>query len=528
MATYRPPSVLRTDWINPAAMLALAILGVLFIKSGQAHYPGGTQWQMQLIWLILGAGLYFAVSVVDYHLWMKHAWLVYLGCIVLLLLLWTPLGAAGYARANARRWLGVGSYTIQPSEFAKVGTIIMLSFYLDKWKLGGVRASLAVLGKLGVIVGLPMVLIFLQPDLGSSLALCPTVFALLYVSNLSARFFVTVFGLLLAGLVVLKVDTTRYENFVQTSMVLEGKISADEYNSLLEKNHAAQIGALAINTRRVLLGKMSVADYNQFLQASHQDPVAYLTVPAVEGQQAEVLDDATKKVLWAKYYPAVEPFYISGLGAEEKQVLQGKMSAKEYDNFLQTNNLKLADRIGASYQKRSWLPIPLKDYQRDRIASFLDAKGVDPDGIGVSWNQNQSLIAVGTGGLTGKGYEQGTQARLGYLPPKVATSDFIMAVFLEETGFIGGLAVLGLYAILLGNTLRIAWLARERFGQLLCVGVAVLFMVHVFVNIGMVQGLVPVKGIPLPFMSYGGSFVLSCCILMGLVQSVYRHCREAV
>jgi rod shape determining protein RodA len=103
-----------------------------------------------------------------------------------------------------------------------------------------------------------------------------------------------------------------------------------------------------------------------------------------------------------------------------------------------------------------------------------------------------------------------------------------MAVFLEETGFIGGLAVIGLYAILLGNTLRIAWLARDRFGQLLCVGVAVLFMVHVFVNIGMVQGLMPVKGIPLPLMSYGGSFVLTCCILMGLVQSVYRHSREAV
>ena len=509
------------------AMLALALIGVCFIKSAQAHYPGGTDWQKQMMWLVIGAGLYFAVSAVDYHLWMKHAWLVYLGCIVLLLLLWTPLGAAGYDRAHARRWLGLGSYTIQPSEFAKIGTIIMLSFYLDKWKLGGFRASLAVLGKLGVIVGLPMVLIFLQPDLGSSLALCPTVFALLYVSNLSARFFVTVFGLFLAGLIVLKVDTSRYENFVQTSMVLNGKISADEYNSFLELQHKAQIGLMATNTRKVLLGNMTVSDYDQFLQTNHQDPVAFQIVPGSDGKQIEVLDKDVKKDLWAKYYPAVEPFYITGLGAEEKQVLQGAMSVEQYDNFLQANHQTLESRLG-TYQQRSWLPIPLHNYQRDRIASFLDSDGVDPNGIGVAWNQNQSKIAVGTGGLTGKGYEQGTQARLGYLPPKVATSDFIMAVFLEETGFIGGLAVLGLYAILLGNTLRIAWLARERFGQLLCVGVAVLFMVHVFVNIGMVQGLVPVKGIPLPLMSYGGSFVLSCCILMGLVQSVYRHCREAV
>jgi rod shape determining protein RodA len=218
-------------------------------------------------------------------------------------------------------------------------------------------------------------------------------------------------------------------------------------------------------------------------------------------------------------------FFVTVFGLFLVGVLVLNQDIKHYENFLQVNHLNAQEAHG-QYEKTSWLP--LKDYQRDRIASFLNPEAVDPQGIGVGWNQKQSLIAVGTGGLAGKGYENGTQARLGYLPHRVATSDFIMAVFLEETGFIGGLAVIGLYAILLGNTLRIAWLARDRFGQLLCVGVAVLFMVHVFVNIGMVQGLMPVKGIPLPLMSYGGSFVLTCCILMGLVQSVHRHSREAV
>lgn len=217
MTTYRPPSVRRTDWINPLVLLVLATMGVFFIKSAQAHDPNGTQWLHQLVWLVLGAALYIAIAAFDYHLWMKYAWLVYLGSIVLLLLLWTPLGDAGSERTHARRWLGIGSYTIQPSEFAKVGAIVMLSFYLDKWKLGGLRASLAMLGKLAVIVGVPMVLIFLQPDLGSSLALCPTVFALLYVSNLSARFFVTVFLLFLAGAFVLGTDIKHYENFLQAN-----------------------------------------------------------------------------------------------------------------------------------------------------------------------------------------------------------------------------------------------------------------------------------------------------------------------
>ncbi len=457
MTTYRPPRVRRVDWINPLVVGMLATIGVFFIKSAQRATPGGTLWEMQLIWLTLGAACYVIVASLDYHVWMKNAWLVYAAGIVLLLLLWSPLGEV---RSGARRWLGFGTYTLQPSEFAKIGTLIMLSYVLAKSELGGIRDSLAMLGKVAVLVMVPMMLIFLQPDLGSSLALFPTVFALLYVSNLSARFFVTVFALFIVGLVMLDWDIKRYEGFQQAQQAVEGKISFDQYHDFLEQRHLA----------------------------------------AAKG---------------------FEQYESSFLQAQQQQ--QGRpLTVKQYNN---ASHLTAADVLG-QYEKQSWLP--LKNYQRDRIASFIDPEDVDPQGIGVTWNQNQSKIAVGTGGLIGKGYQNGTQARFGYLPSKVATDDFIMAVFLEETGFIGGLAVIGLYAILLGNTLRIAWLARDRFGRLLCVGAAVLFMVHVFVNIGMVQGLMPVKGIPLPLMSYGGSFVLGCCILMGLVQSVHRYSREAV
>jgi len=449
MTTYRSPTVRRVDWINPIVLGVIATLGIFFIKSAQ-RASNGNQWEQQLVWLALGAALYVALSTVDYHVWMKNAWLVYLGSIVLLLLLWSPLGEV---RSGARRWLGFGSYTVQPSEFAKIGTLVMLAFVLAKSELGSFRDSLAMLGKVAAIVAVPMMLIFLQPDLGSSLALFPTVFALLYVSNLSARFFVTVFGLFLAALFVLKTDIKNYENYYQAGQVIMGKTSFLDYDHFLEKNGLQPVAGLGPYTAKVVSSKLTMRQYNEANQVA----------------------------------PAV---------------------------------------VLGSYEKQSWLP--LKNYQRDRIASFLDPEDVDPQGIGVAWNQKQSQIAVGTGGLTGKGYENGTQARLGYLPSKVATSDFIMAVFLEETGFIGGLAIISLYAILLGNTLRIAWIARDRFGRLLCVGVAVLFMVHVFVNIGMVQGLMPVKGIPLPLLSYGGSFVLGCCILMGLVQSVHRFSREAV
>jgi rod shape determining protein RodA len=171
---------------------------------------------------------------------------------------------------------------------------------------------------------------------------------------------------------------------------------------------------------------------------------------------------------------------------------------------------------------RSW--VPLRDYQRNRLVSFLWPDLVDPMGVG--WNQRQSLIAVGSGGLAGKGYTQGTQAQLGYLPRAVSANDFIFPVIAEETGFWGSFTVLGLFGVVLFNGVRIAGLARDRFGCLLALGVTVLLAAHVFVNIAMTIGLVPITGIPLPFVSYGGSFVLGCCVLQGLVQSVYRFRKD--
>jgi len=193
-----------------------------------------------------------------------------------------------------------------------------------------------------------------------------------------------------------------------------------------------------------------------------------------------------------------------------------------YSRFLKDNSLTAHEARGA-YQAQSWLP--LRDYQRERIMTFIAPEVVDPRGTGAAWNANQAQQAVGTGGLAGKGWQAGLQARLGYLPRSVAHNDFIFAVLAEEKGFIGGLLVIGLFSLLLANGVRIAGIARDRLGMLLAVGVTVIFTIHVFINIGMTIGLTPITGLPLPFLSYGGSFILSCCILQGIVQSVHRHRR---
>lgn len=160
----------------------------------------------------------------------------------------------------------------------------------------------------------------------------------------------------------------------------------------------------------------------------------------------------------------------------------------------------------------------LDDYQKKRIMVFLDPS-TDP--LGAGWNKMQSEIAVGSGGLLGKGWLHGTQNVLGFLPRTVAPNDFIYSVIAEETGFVGSVVILLLFVFVFFGCFRAALAARDAFGRLLCVGVAVMLYVHVMVNIAMTVGLMPITGLPLPLMSYGGSFMVSIMIALGIVQSVY-------
>lgn len=162
----------------------------------------------------------------------------------------------------------------------------------------------------------------------------------------------------------------------------------------------------------------------------------------------------------------------------------------------------------------------LGDYQRDRIQTFLDPSR---DPLGAGWNALQSAIAVGSGGLHGKGWLAGTQNVLGFLPRTVSPSDFIFPVFAEETGFVGGLVLIAAYLALLTRYLRIAAVAGDSRGGLLATGFAAILFTHVFVNIGMTIGLLPITGLPLPLLSSGGTFMVCTFLGFGFVQSVYAR-----
>jgi rod shape determining protein RodA len=220
-------------------------------------------------------------------------------------------------------------------------------------------------------------------------------------------------------------------------------------------------------------------------------------------------------------------FFVAALGAFFMIIGIVAWDSARYVHFMESNGYTFGTDRGR-FQESGKGIMPFRDYQRDRILAFAAPDKVDPSGVNVAYNLQQSLISVGSGGLVGKGWTQGTQAQLGYLPRTVAHNDFVFSVIAEEKGFLGSLTVLGLFGLVLFNGIRVAGSARDRLGTLIAIGVTVLFAVHVFVNIAMTIGLVPITGIPLPFVSYGGSFVLSCCLLQGLVQSVWRFRRDFI
>jgi rod shape determining protein RodA len=178
------------------------------------------------------------------------------------------------------------------------------------------------------------------------------------------------------------------------------------------------------------------------------------------------------------------------------------------------------------YQRRRLLVYFGRDYASTPGASGAEIERLRKQQFDDSHNVRQALISVGSGGLTGKGWRQGTQNALGYLPQAVAHNDFIFSVIAEESGFVGSVIVITLYGVVLFTGIRTAGQARDRLGRLLATGVVTLLFSHVFINIGMNIRLMPVTGVPLPLLSYGGSSVLGSLIAMGMIQNVYINRRS--
>ncbi len=160
----------------------------------------------------------------------------------------------------------------------------------------------------------------------------------------------------------------------------------------------------------------------------------------------------------------------------------------------------------------------LHDYQKRRVLTFLNPAS---DALGAGWNISQAEIAMGSGGLAGKGFGQGTQSQLNFLPEK--NTDFILTALGEEFGFVGAVGLLLLFAVIIGYGVRIAMSSRSQFGRLLAMGITLNFFFYIMINAAMVMGLIPVVGIPMPLVSYGGTAMLTVMFGFGLLMSVHVH-----
>ena len=178
----------------------------------------------------------------------------------------------------------------------------------------------------------------------------------------------------------------------------------------------------------------------------------------------------------------------------------------------------IASIVIASAALAPALWLVMEEYQRDRIRTFLNPEA---DPLGQGWNIIQSKIAVGSGGLSGKGWLNGSQAQLEFIPER--HTDFILAVFAEEFGFVGICVLLFLFLGLIGRGLFIASVARDTYSRLLAGSLAMTLFVYIVVNGAMVSGLLPVVGIPLPLISYGGTSVVSLLAGFGILMSIYSH-----
>ncbi|MGB0958374.1 MAG: FtsW/RodA/SpoVE family cell cycle protein, partial [Litorivicinus sp.] len=162
----------------------------------------------------------------------------------------------------------------------------------------------------------------------------------------------------------------------------------------------------------------------------------------------------------------------------------------------------------------------MRDYQRQRVMTFLDPES---DPLGTGWNIIQSKTAIGAGGLSGKGWLMGSQAQLDFLPE--SHTDFILAVLAEELGLVGVLVLMSLYLFVIARGLWLASMAHETWGRLLAGALTLTFFVYVFVNIGMVSGLLPVVGVPLPLVSYGGTSAITLLLSFGLIMATQKEKR---
>ncbi len=387
--------------------LLLVTIGMLSIYSATFDINNAANFYRQLRWGILGVVAMIFFAFIPTNILKRFAFPFYFTMIAVLLIILI----IGATIKGSKSWFGVGGIGGQPSELAKVATVLAFAAYLSKATVSISNIKQAIIAVLIFII--PMILILLQPDLGTTVIFFSTLLPLLYW-----------------------VGASPFVLLILLSPIL------------------IALGAL-LGTLEFLLALLICS---VFLYLTHTNRFALIV--------------------------AITALLITGVSVQ------------------------------AIYER-------LPAYQQKRISTFINPE-LDP--LGASYNVTQSKIAIGSGGFWGKGYLKGTQTQLNYIPEQ--WTDFIFCVPGEEFGFIGASTVLLLYLLFILRGITIASRSKNTFGSIAALGLTAIIFFHVIINIGMSMGLFPVIGIPLPFLSYGGSALVANMIIAGLLMNFYSHRKE--
>lgn len=397
----------RIDWITIGLWMTLCLIGWFNIHAAvyDAENPGlfnlATNYGKQSIYIFTALIIGICILIIDSRFFISSAPIIYI--LVILLLIATLV--VGRSVGGNQSWIPLGSFRLQPSEFGKLATCLLLAYYLSNQTNKTPNMKTLMIG--AAIVFLPIALVMLQKDTGSALVF----FSLIFVFY--------------------------REGYIGSSVLIIGGLAILLFVLALLINQWILIGIIAL----------------------------------ICGFFAFMMRKKRKNIINIAFFFAFSSIYILSVDFAYNQIL--------------------------------------KPHQRNRIDVIL---GKIEDLRGEGYNLNQSKIAIGSGQLFGKGYLQGTQTKYNFVPEQ--STDFIFCTVGEEWGFVGSVILISIYVALLLRIVNIAERQRTAFARIYAYGVASILFFHFFINLGMTIGLVPVIGIPLPFISYGGSSLWSFTILL--------------
>jgi rod shape determining protein RodA len=450
----------RIDKISILLFLMMVIMGwfniyaAVFNEERSGILDLTQRYGKQFVWIVAAIVIAVFVVIIDSRFYFFFSWIIY-GALIFLLIL---VLFAGTEINGARSWFEFGSLSLQPSEFSKFGTALALAFYLSSKRHDLTKFKVMI--PAFAIILFPALLTALQPDMGSTIVYF-ALFLVLFREGLSPYIFIS--GLLMLILFFL---TLLINNLYLTiSLVIIA------FFLVWLATRKWKVVAAGAGIYLFITGIIYILDYYLF-KSLGPEMIIFISLILSGGVYAIYI--------YSKKAVAIMIIYIFLAGS----ILYVNSVDYSFNNLLQP-------------------------HQRDRVNILLGFKS-DPHGTG--YNVNQSIISIGSGGFTGKGFLKGTQTKFKFVPKQ--SSDFIFCTVGEEWGFIGSFVVIGMYLALLLRLIFLAERQRSVFSRIYGYGVVSILFTHFFINIGMAVGLVPVIGIPLPFFSYGGSSLWGFTILL--------------